>query len=397
MKRIPGLVAACVLLVAGTATGAGNEPIKIAHVFGITGPFAPYAQQLQRGMQLGFEYATNGTNKVLGRPLEVLDKDTHLKPGRGRALAAEAYGDDDAAIVVGPASSAVALAMIPVAERYKRIIMPEGVADSITGSHWNRYVVRVARNSTQDAIASAVAIGGKGSCVGTIAQDYAFGHEGVGAFRNALESSGGRIVQEEYVAMDAKETTAPALRLIEALRDAKGCTHKYIWPLWAGGGNPLGAILAQNPSKYGITISTGGNILPVMKKMHPFAGSTGAIAYYYELPNNPINDWLVKEHLKRYNEPPDFFTAQGMSEAIAIVAAIKKAGSTDTEKLIKAFEGLKFQSPKGEMYIRPEDHQAMQNMYQTKLVNEPKVAWVVPKLVRVIKPDEIKVPITNQK
>ena len=84
----------------------------------------------------------------------------------------------------------------------------------------------------------------------------------------------------------------------------------------------------------------------------------GATYYYYGFPKNPVNDWLVAEHQKRFNGPPDFFTAGGMAAGIAVVEALKKAGSTDTEKLIAAMEGLSFDTPKGKMTFRKEDHQA---------------------------------------
>jgi branched-chain amino acid transport system substrate-binding protein len=101
----------------------------------------------------------------------------------------------------------------------------------------------------------------------------------------------------------------------------------------------------------------------------------------------------VAEHQKRYKSPPDFFTAGGMSAGLAVVEALKKANSTDTEKLIAAMEGLSFDSPKGRMTFRKEDHQAMQSMYHFKIKVDPNVAWAIPELVREIKPEEMKVPI----
>uniref|UniRef100_UPI0013D68391 ABC transporter substrate-binding protein n=1 Tax=Klebsiella pneumoniae TaxID=573 RepID=UPI0013D68391 len=66
---------------------------------------------------------------------------------------------------------------------------------------------------------------------------------------------------------------------------------------------------------------------------------------------------------KRFNAPPDFFVAGGFAAAAAVVAGLEKAGSPDTEKLITALEGLTFQTPKGPMTFRREDHQALQDMY----------------------------------
>jgi branched-chain amino acid transport system substrate-binding protein len=108
----------------------------------------------------------------------------------------------------------------------------------------------------------------------------------------------------------------------------------------------------------------------------------GATYYYYEIPKNPANQWLVAEHQKRFNAPPDFFTAGGMAAAMAIVETLKKTnGVTDTEKLIGTMEGLSFDTPKGRMTFRAEDHQAMQSMFHFKIKVDPNVAWGIPEPV----------------
>jgi branched-chain amino acid transport system substrate-binding protein len=86
-----------------------------------------------------------------------------------------------------------------------------------------------------------------------------------------------------------------------------------------------------------------------------------------------------------------------MAAAAAVVAAIEKAGGTDTEKLVTAMEGLEFDTPKGRMMIRKEDHQAMQSMYHFKIKVDPAFAWGVPELVREIKPEEMDVPVRNKR
>jgi branched-chain amino acid transport system substrate-binding protein len=82
---------------------------------------------------------------------------------------------------------------------------------------------------------------------------------------------------------------------------------------------------------------------------------------------------------------------------MAVVAAIQRAGGTDTEKLIAAMEGMEFQTPKGKMIFRKEDHQALQSMYVFKLVSKPDVAWLVPTLIRELTPQETAPPIQNKK
>ena len=79
---------------------------------------------------------------------------------------------------------------------------------------------------------------------------------------------------------------------------------------------------------------------------------------------------------------------------MAVVEALKKTkGATDTEKLIAAMEGMSFDTPKGKMTFRKEDHQAMQSMYHFKIKVDPAFSWGMPELVSEIKPEEMTVPI----
>jgi len=389
MKRLfaTGLVATLL------ATPAAAE-IRIAHVYGKTGALEAYAAQSHTGLMMGLEYGTGGTMEIGGEPVVVIEKDTQLKPDVGKALLAEAYGDDDAHIAVGPVSSGVALAMLPVAEEYERILIVEpAVADSITGRDWNRYVFRTGRNSSQDAISNAVALGGENVKIATLAQDYAFGRDGVAAFREALEKTGAEVVHEEYVPTDATDFTAAAERIFNAMEGVEG--EKKLFIIWAGGGNPMSKINAMDPSRFGIEIATGGNILAALTAYRELPGMEGATYYYYEIPDNDVNDWLVTEHMERFGTPPDFFTAGGMAAGLAVVEAIKKAGSTDTEALIAAMEGMEWMTPKGLMRFRPEDHQALQAMYHFRTEVQEGRDYGVPVLVRELGIEDMDIPIRN--
>ena len=387
-------LAAFSLGVTGLAFAQPKE-IRIAHVYDKTGPLEAYAKQTQAGLMMGFEYATGGKMEVLGRRLVVIEKDSQTKPDVGKAQLAAAYGDDKVDLAIGPTASNVALAMLPVAEEAKKILLVEpAVADQITGEAWNRFIFRTGRSSSQDAIANAVAIGKKGTVIATLAQDYAFGRDGVKAFKDALAGTGAEIVHEEYAPIQTTDFTAPAERIFNALKDKKG--RKVLFVIWAGQ-TPVGKLADLKPERFGIEIASGGNILPALAAYKAVPGMEGATYYYYESPKNKVNDWLVAEHQKRFNSPPDFFTAGGMAAAMAVVEALKKAGSTDTEKLIAAMEGMSFDTPKGRMTFRKEDHQAMQSMYHFKIKVDPNVAWAIPQLVREIKPEEMKVPIRVKK
>ncbi|MDF1804046.1 substrate-binding domain-containing protein [Thalassovita sp.] len=393
MKRtvLTGLVSALAL----AATGAVAD-IKIAHIYGKTGPYEAYAKQSHDGLMLGLEYATGGTMEINGEKIVVIEKDTQLKPDNGKALLEEAYGDDEVDLAVGPVSSGVALAMLPVAEEYEKILIVEpAVADSITGANWNRYIFRTGRNSSQDAVSNAIALAGPNVKIATLAQDYAFGRDGIGAFKEALEGTGTEIVAEEYVPTDTTDFTAAAERIFNAMKDVEG--EKKLFVIWAGGGNPMSKIQAMDPSRFGIEMATGGNILAALASYKQFPGMEGATYYFYENPENEINNWLVKTHQERYGTPPDFFTAGGMSAGLAVVEAIKKAGGTDTEELITAMEGMEWETPKGTMKFRAEDHQALQSMYHFKIKVDDDVAWAIPELVRELTIDELPIPIRNGK
>ncbi len=386
---------ALVCTVAAGAGAAAADDIKIAHVYGKTGALEAYAKQSHIGLMMGLEYATGGTMEINGDKIVVIEKDTQLKPDIGKAALAEAYGDDDVALAVGAVSSGVALAMLPVAEEYGKILLVEpAVADSVTGENWNRYIFRTGRNSSQDAIANAVALGQEGVTIATLAQDYAFGRDGVAAFKEALQDTGAELVFEEYAPTDTQDFTASAQRIFDALKDREG--RKFLFVIWAGANNPIGKIKAMEPERFGIEIATGGNILAAMAAYKALPGMEGATYYYYEIPKNPVNDWLVAEHQKRHGTPPDFFTAGGMAAGIAIVEAIRKAGSTDTEALITAMEGMEFETPKGKMVFRPEDHQALQSMYHFKIKVDPDVEWGIPELVRELKIEDMKIPVKTK-
>jgi branched-chain amino acid transport system substrate-binding protein len=394
MKRRSNWLAAVALaMAAGTAFGQAKE-IRIAHVYDKTGPLEAYAKQSSIGLMMGLEYATGGKMEVLGRKLVVIEKDTQSKPDVGKAQLAAAFGDDKADLAVGPVNSGVALAMLPVAEEYKKLLIVEpAVADVITGERWNRYIFRTGRSSTQDAVANAVALGKPNTYIATLAQDYAFGRDGVKAFKEALAGTGAEIVHEEYAPQQTTDFTAPAERLFNALKDKKG--RKVIFIIWAGG-NPF-KIADLNPGRYGIEVASGGNILAALAAYKAMPGMEGATYYYYDIPKNAVNKWLVEEHQKRHKAPPDFFTAGGMAAGIAIVEALKKAGSTDTEKLIAAMEGMSFETPKGKMTFRKEDHQAMQSMFHFKIKVDPAVAWGIPESVAEIKPEQMNVPVRNKR
>ena len=387
---------ALALGLAALAGAARADDVKVALIRGLTGPLEAYAKQTETGFMMGLEYATKGTMTVDGKKIVVITKDDQGKPDLAKSALAEAFEDDGVDIAVGTTSSPATIAMLPVAEEHKKILIVEpAVADQITGEKWNRYVFRTGRNSSQDAISNAVAIGAPGVNVAVLGTDNAFGRDGVAAFKAALAKTGATLVAEEYAPANTTDFTGVGQRLFDALKDKPG--KKLIWTVWAGATSPIDKLADLGPERYGIDFALAGNIFPILAQYKRFPGAVGAAYYYYDIPKNAANDWLVAEHKKRFNAPPDFFAAGGFAAAEALVASLEKAKSTDAEKLIPAMEGLEFDTPKGKMIFRKEDHQALQPMFAFKVKVDPNTPWAILEPTREIKIEDMDIPIRNKR
>lgn len=383
----------------GTTTPVSSEvteeagTIKVGVLASLTGALESYGKQTRNGFELGLEYATDGTMEVAGKKIEVIFEDTETKPEVAVQKATKLLEEDEVDFLVGSSSSGDTLAVLPLAEEYEKIMIIEpAVADSITGSEFNPYLFRTGRNSSQDAVAGAAAIAGEGVKIATFAPDYSFGWDGVSAFKAAAEKLGAEIVLEEYADPAATDFTSNLQKIIQADPD-------YLFVVWAGANSPWNQIADLKLQEKGIKISTGAPDIPALSIMEPLVGMEGFSVYYHTLPNNPINDWLVEEHKKRFNgEVPDLFTPGGMTAAIAIVEALTKSeGNADGTALIDIMEGMSFETPKGTMTFRPEDHQALQSLYSIKLEKQEGVDYPVPVLIRELSPEETEPPILNNK
>jgi len=372
------------------AVTAEGGTIKIGVLASLTGALESYGKQTQRGFDLGIEYATGGTMEVNGKKIEIVYEDTETKPEVAVQKATKLLEDDQVDFLVGSSSSGDTLAVLPLAEEYEKIMVVEpAVADSITGSEFNEYIFRTGRNSSQDAYAAAAAIAGKGVKIATFAPDYSFGWDGVNAFKTAAEKLGAEIVLEEYADPAATDFTSNLQKVIDAKPD-------YLFVVWAGANSPWNQIADLKIQEKGIKISTGAPDIIALQFMNPLVGMEGFSVYYHTLPQNDVNKWLVDEHQKRFNEVPDLFTPGGMSAAIAIVEALKQSdGDADANKLIDVMEGMSFETPKGTMTFREDDHQALQSMYSIRLEQQDGVDYPVPVLIRELSPEETAPPVMN--
>lgn len=376
---------------AGTEDTVAAQVVKIGMVTSKTGALQAYGEQSIRGFEMGLEYATKGTNKVGNTEIQLIIEDSETKPEVAKQKAVKLLEEDKIDILVGCASSSDALAIVPLAEEYQKVMVVEpAVADAITGANWNKYIFRTGRNSSQDAAAAAAAIGKKGAKLGIFAPDSAFGHGGADAFKVAAANLGAEIVFEAYPPAEATDFTAEIQKMIAAKPEA-------VYVVWAGANSPWKAFMDQKVQEKGIRLSTGAPDIAALRTMWDNVGMEGFCVYYNGLPKNEVNDWMIAKIKEKYDTVPDLFDAGGFAAAMAIVTALGKTdGSADSEKLIAAMEGMSFDTPKGPMTFRKEDHQSLQVIYAIKLEKQDGVDHPVPVLVREMTPGETAPPINNQ-
>lgn len=391
---------------APVATAVPLGPVlKIGMISSVSGAMSLYSLQQQRGFDLGLEYASGGVKDdqghwvIANRPVEVILKDDELNAEKGVALARELIEKDGVEILQGPVSSAVAVALTTVALENKMILMIDPAASAFTtGASFNPYVFRTSRTSYDDTMVIAkYLVENVGKNFAHIYIDNAFGQGSEAALEFAVGQYGGTVTTPIPAPADTTDYTAYIQKAMESGADCLFLT-------WSGIGYvQLFKQLTELGALDKMTVSTGfGDNASFAAVYMDAVGTVGLNVYHYTVPENPVNDFLVKRHMELYGEPPDLFTAGGMASAIALSAALVKTdGDASGDAMIPALEGLTFEGPKGTYYIRPGDHVCEQPMNILKLVNvnpdsdgDGKNDYKFFETIYVSKYDELGVPCT---
>jgi len=375
-----------------------GKPLKIGLLTDDSGPLAIYGPMLERGFELGLEYATNGTMEVAGRPIKVIIKDTASDPEKGVSLARELIEAEGVEILVGAPSSGVTMAVQKIAEEYKIILIAEpAAATDITGKNFNPYTFRTSRTNYQDAIVMGQGLLGLGKTFVQIAPDYAFGWGSACAFYAVIKAGGGTFPVNDdpkgcgaiFIPFDTTDFTPYLQQVLDSKAEVLIIT-------WAGAGFvPLFKQMQELGVFDKMIVGTGiGDNQTLAAGYANAIGATGIIVYHYTLPKNPVNDWLVKRHKEKYGTPPDLFTAGGMAAAIMVVEGLKRTnGDASADALIKVYEdNFSFDGPNGKYIIRPYDHVCLYPLYYVRLTNvtDPEFRFV--ELIREFAPEEAAPP-----
>ncbi len=357
-----------------------DEPVTVGVVTDQSGALSIYGSHINRGVPIGFAYATGaevpGDGLAVPEQTYMLDdceirvvfKDDQSNAELGAAAARELIESEGAQIIIGSINPGVTATLQDIATASNAILIAAPTAaNEVTGQDFNPNTFRASRTNYQDVIAicdQLVNSDGYRSFA-QIAPEYALGFAGAQSYEDACTHFGGEFLEE---AIFAPTNTTDFTSYLTPLAGTDADALLVTWP---GGGfvrlietaielgvidddTVLGAPFVDNvvmPAFFGGVV-----------------GTTSVVSYHHGVPDNAANDYLIANQSAVGGTDPDLFDADGMNAAIMVVEALKvTGGAADADSLKAALEGMTFEGPKGLIEIRPEDHVAVQDMYVVTL------------------------------
>jgi len=340
---------------------ASAQPIRVGELNSYKN-FPAFLEPYKKGWELAVD-EINASGGLLGRKVEVVSRDDNGNPGDAVRVAEELVSREKVDMIFGTFLSHIGLAVTDFAKQRKVVFLAaEPLTDQITWQKGNRYTFRL-RPSTymQAAMLVPEAAKLKKKRWAVVYPNYEYGQSAVATFKELLKAAQPDV---EFVAEQA-----PALGKIDAgsvaqaLADAKPDAIFNVL---------FGADLAKFVRE--------GTTRGLFKDRTVFSLLSGEPEYLDPLKDEaPVGWWVTgypwygiktAEHAKflaayqkKYNDYPRLGSIVGYSSMMSVAAAIKRAGSTDTEKVVAAFSGLKVDTPFGSVTYRPQDNQATMGAY----------------------------------
>jgi branched-chain amino acid transport system substrate-binding protein len=361
----PALLGGVLLATALSAQSAANAPIKIGEINSYS-TMPQFTEPYRQGWQLAVE-EVNAAGGLLGRKVEVIARDDAGKPEEALRHAIELTSREKVDVLAGGYLSNVGLALADHALKNKRLyIASEPLTDAIVWDKGNRYTFRL-RPSTYMQAAMLVEEAAKMPAKrwATIAPNYEYGQSAVASFKELLKAKRPDVefVGEQWPALGKLEAGTTLQATLQSKPDA-------IFNV------TFGADLAK--------LVREGNQRGIFPRVPVVSMLSGEPEYLDVLKDETPKGWIVtgypwdqidsREHAsfaanyyRRFKQYPKVGSVVGYSTMQAIFAGIKKANSTDNEKLVIALRGLKFTTPFGPAEFRAIDHQATMGAYVGKL------------------------------
>ena len=316
-----------------------------------------FLEPYRQGWQLALE-EINASGGLLGRTVEVVSRDDNANPGDAVRVAEELVSRERAALVFGTFLSHTGLAVTDFARQRKVLFLAsEPLTDKITWENGNRYTFRL-RPSTYMQVAMLVPEVAKlrKKRWAIVYPNYEYGQSAAETFRSLLKAAQPDV---EFVAEQA-----PALGridagpVVQALADAKPDAI-------------FNVLFAADLAKF----VREGNTRGLFKGREVVSLLSGEPEYLDPLRDEAPVGWLVtgypwyaidtpehkaflEAYQRRWKEYPRLGSVVGYASMMSIAAAVRRAGSADTEKLVEAFRGVEVGTPFGRISYRASDHQA---------------------------------------
>ncbi|MFE5673249.1 substrate-binding domain-containing protein [Agromyces sp. NPDC056523] len=368
----------------GDADGGDAAPVAIGMITSQTGPLAAYGEAYTAGFEAGLDYATEGTGEVDGRELDITWEDDQGNPDTAVAKAKDLIGQGTK-VLAGTVVSGIATSLAEQAAQNEILyISGPAATDAITGV--NDYTFRSGRQTYQDVATAGTFIGDPdGKKVVVFAQDTAFGQGNLAGVQAVLGGQGAT-VEGVLVAEDATEFTPFAQQLVSAQPD-------LIFVAWAGASSgAMWTALEQQGVFDAAPVVTGLGDVATYQAYGDASGNISFLNHYFGGAGDTDVEEAMIAHLEENGAEPDLFSVDGFVAAQMIVQAVREGGD-DVESMIDALEGWSFESAKGEVTVRAEDHALIQPMYQVALV-EGDAGWE-PELVETIDAETVAPPVVE--
>ena len=323
---------------------------------------AAFAGPYKQGIELGLE-EINAAGGVDGRPLEFIFRDDQGKPGEAVKIAEELMTREGAVMLTGTILSNVGLAISSfAAEKGYVYLASEPLADGLVWGSGNPYTFRL-RASTYMQAAMLAEAAAKTDAVkyATIAPNYAYGKDAVAAFQSALTAlrPDVKFVAEQWPGVFKIDAGAEVQALERAKPDAiYNVTFGSDLAKFVREGTDRGLFDGRNV--YGLLSGEPEYLDPLGDEAPEGWVVTGYP--WYDLKDGPAGTF-VSAYQARYDDYPRIGSLVGYMTAQSIAAALSRAGSTDSEAIREAFEGLKLSTPMGEIEYRSIDNQSTAGAY----------------------------------
>ena len=358
-RFLVGLAGLVGLALVGQA--AAQAPIKLGEINSYK-VFPAFLEPYKKGWELAVE-EVNAAGGVLGRKIEVVSRDDNGNPGDAVRAAEELLSREGASILIGTFPSNVGLAVADFAKQRKVLfIAAEPLTDKIVWDNGNAYTFRLRTSTymqTAMLVPDAIKLNKKRWAI--VYPNYEYGQSATAAFKRLMSEKQPRI---EFVTEQATPLgKIDAGAVVQALADAK---PDAIFSSLFG---PDFAKFVREGQQRG-----------AFKDIAVFNLLGGEPEYLDPLKDEAPDGWYVTgypwseiktpEHTKflnayqaKYKDYPRLGSVVGYSTIMSAVAAIKKAGSLDQDKLVAAANGLEVLTPFGMVTFRPIDHQSTMGAY----------------------------------